>query len=138
MAGLSAYVALDFWNSRNAPLFKIFERQWHQDVETLEASGKLPKPWFAIKDLEIYGGTPESKAWLKRIKHPLKTKLAGTHKLEVLVVAWEEDGKNGVLVQYNLVDLKSQNMVWELGRTLILKDPSARNPLEDLLEGLRQ
>jgi hypothetical protein len=132
-----AYVCLDFWSSRNAPLYKRFERQWKEDVEQLENSKKLPPAWFDVRDLEIYGGTPESKDWLGRIQVPLRTRAEGKHKLEVLVVAWEEDGKRGTLVQYNLVDLKTGNNIWELGRTFILTRPPLANPLADLLEELK-
>jgi len=122
-AGVLAYVVLDYWDARNAPLFKRFERQWREDVEDLEASKKLPAGWHDVKDLEIFGGTPETKEWLARIKVPLTTKKDGKHKLEVLVVAWEENGIRGALVQYDLVELKSKNNIWELGRTLILTRP---------------
>lgn len=136
--GIVSFVLLDFYSTRNAPLYKELERQWHEDVETLEASGKLPKGWFAAKELEIYGGTPETKSWLKRIKIPLKSKDKGEFRLEVLVVAWEEEGIIGALVQYNLIDLKSKNMIWELGRTLTLRRPRSQDPWKSLLEDLRQ
>ncbi len=80
----------------------------------------------------MYGGTPESKNWLKRIDVPVRPHIQeGGNRLEVLVVVWEEEGKQGALVQYNLVDLKSKNMVFELGRTLILADGKNGNPLAD-------
>lgn len=123
-----SFVVLDFWSSRNAPLFKRFERQWHEDVTKLEKSAKLPKGWYDVAEIELIGGTPETKDWLRRIKVPLEPKKAdGKHKLEILVVVWEEDGKRGVLVQYNLVDLETKNMIFELGRTLILSQPRPKN-----------
>lgn len=137
MFGITAYVCLDFWSSRNAPLYKRFERQWAEDVDELEASGKLPAAWFDVGHLELYGGNPESKEWLQRIHVPLKTKKDGHYSLEVLVVAWEEDGKRGTLVQYDLVDLKSGNNVWELGRTFILSRPPLANPFANLLEEIK-
>lgn len=118
--GMAAYVCFDYWLTNNAPLYRRLERQWAEDVDQLEASKKLPAAWFDVRDLEIYGGTPESKEWLSRIKVPIKTKKDGQHKMEVLVVVWEEEGKRGVLVQFNLVDLKSKNNIYELGRTYIL------------------
>jgi hypothetical protein len=137
-AGVLAFVALDFWQYRNAPLYKKLETRWHQDVAALEASGKLPPPWFEVGEIELFGGTPETKSLLKRIRIPVAAKKKdGSHKLEVLVVAWEEDGKRGALVQYNLVDKKSQNMIWELGRTLILSEDRSENPFQRLIQELR-
>jgi hypothetical protein len=136
--GIVAYVCLDFWSARNGPLYKRLERQWQDDVDNLEASHKLPGPWFDVRDLEMYGGTPESRNWIKRIHIPIKTKKDGHYKMEVLLVAWEEDGKRGALVQYNLVDLKSGNNIWELGRTYILSAPKSGNSLANLWQELRQ
>ncbi len=137
-AGLFAFVMLDFWSERNSPLYKKLESQWSEDVETLERSGKMPAAWFDVSEIELFGGTPETKGWLKRIEVPVRpNKEKGRHKLEVLVVVWEEEGKHGALIQYNLVDLKSQNMIFELGRTLILseneKKPSIETTFKDLI-----
>lgn len=121
--GLLAFATLDYWHARNAPLPQRLERQWREDLERLEASHKLPAAWFDVGEVEVFGGTPETKDWLAKIKVPLYAKKKqGGHKLEVLVVVWEENGKDGVLVQYNLIDLKTKNMVFELGRTLILRE----------------
>lgn len=130
---LLSFTLLDFWSSRNAPLFKRFERQWRDDVETLEQSGKLPKEWTDIKEIELIGGTPDTKKFLSLVKVPLKTNPNGHHRLEVLVVLWEEDGVRGVLVQYNLAESGTKKYSWELGRTFILSKPGDDSPLQALL-----
>lgn len=122
--GLLAFVALDYWSERNAPAHKRFARLWQEDVAKLEASPKLPRPWFDVREVEVYGGTPETKNWLRRFDPPLKAnKIDGNHRLEVMIAYWEESGQKGVLVQYNLVDLKSKNMIWELSRMIMLEEP---------------
>lgn len=120
----ASYVILDFWSVRNGPLSQRFERQWHEDVRQLEASGKLPKPWFDLKEVVVIGGTPETKKMLRLVQHPLETKPQGAYRMEILIVAWEEEGVRGVLVQYNLEEIKSRENLFELGRTLILNRPS--------------
>ncbi len=123
-AAVMAFLILDIWSQRNAPLFRKFEMQWATDVRLLEESGKLPKGWFDVREIELIGGTPETKTWLSRIEVPLRAKNPdGHHKLEVLVVIWEEEGTRGALVQYNLVNLKTGNMIFELGRTLLFRKP---------------
>lgn len=137
--GLLAFIVLNFWSARNAPLFRRLETQWAEDVQLLEASKKLPQGWFDVREVEIIGGTPETKGILQRIKVPVAVKKKeGQHKLEVLVVVWEEEGKRGSLIQYNLVNLKTGNMIWELGRTLILSKPKDPNLFKAFLEDLRQ
>jgi hypothetical protein len=122
-AGVLAYICFDYWSARHAPLYTRLERQWTADVKTLEASGKLPRVWFDVKDIKVIGGTPETKQWLRRIKIPLKPNPKGHHHMEILVVAWEESGKRGALVQYNIEDGKTTNTLLELGRTFILEGP---------------
>lgn len=130
-----SYVMLDFYMARNAPLFKRFERQWASDISLLEESGKLPSAWFDVKEVEVVGGTPETKSWLRRVHIPVSVKnQEGHHKLETLVVLWEEEGKRGVLTQYNLVDLESGNTIWELGRTLILNRPPVFDSFKAIFE----
>ncbi len=133
-----AYLILDYWNARNATPLVKFERQWAEDVAQLEASKKLPKPWFDVREVELFGGTPESRGWLKEMKIPVAQKNPdGQHKLEVLIVPWEEDGKTGVMIQYNLTELKSKNMIYELGRTLILSDAKAKDPIKAFLDEMK-
>lgn len=135
IAGL-AYVLLDFWSAHNAPLFLRFERQWREDVQALEASGKLPKEWFDVRDVQLIGGTPETRTLLRKVVSPLKSNANGQHRLEALIVLWEEEGVLGVLIQYNLEELKSKNNIWELGRTLILSQPNAKKTWKALGEEL--
>src|SRR5689334_6848187 len=96
--GLAAYVLLDFYSQQKAPLYKRLERQWAADVQQLEASGKLPAAWAQVKEIVLIGGTPETKTWLQRMQIPLKENPKGVHRMEVLVVAWEENGKRGALI----------------------------------------
>lgn len=125
-AGLLAIACFQFWHQRNSPLYQRFESQWRQDIALLEESGKLRPAWFEIREIQIVGGTPETRAWLERISPPIRSKGAEGHfDLEVLTIAWEEAGVYGVTLQYTFTDIKTKNSVWEFGRTLILSRPSA-------------
>jgi hypothetical protein len=117
---LSAYVLLDYWAFRNSHPVQKLDRLWAEDIKLLETSNKLPKGWFKLKNIELYGGTDEAKAWLKRLNVPIKTTKDGTHSLEILLLVFDEDGKKGAAIQYDMVDIKTKNLVWELGRTFIL------------------
>lgn len=135
--GLIAFVLLDHYRRLRMPLVKRFERQWAADVVEMEASGKLPAAWHDIGQIKIIGGTPETRNWLDHVQAPLRPNPQGQHRMEVLVVIWEENGKRGALVQYNLEDGKTGNTIREIGRTLILSTPtSEKNPVAGLLEDL--
>ena len=124
-AGLISYVALDFWASKNGKPDLKFAQLWQEDVELLESSQKLPKAWYSVKEIEVYPGDAQAKVWMKSIHPPIKKNPNGQFKMEILVLTWEEAGKVGSVIQYDLVDLKTQNLVWELGRTLILKSSAS-------------
>ena len=119
--GIASYIALDFWALQNGHPESRLERLWAEDVADLAEAKKLPPFWNDIQKVEMYGGDTQAKDWARKIEVPIKTNPQGTHKLEVLLLTWEENGKRGAVIQYDAVDLKSQNMVWELGRTFILQ-----------------
>lgn len=139
-AGLLAYVLLQIYSARQAPLYKKFELQWAADVELLEKSPKLPAVWKDVHDVQVIGGTPETKAWLRRIQVPITVNPKGKNHMEILVVAWEENGKRGVLLQYNIEDRETKNTLLELSRNLILSkpEPAPKNAFSALIEEFRQ
>lgn len=92
------------------------------DLNILSESNSLPKELHQLANVEVFGGTDATKIWIQKMKFPFKTSEEGTHDLEVLLVDWTENSKEGVMVQYNLNEKASGNMVWELGRTFILSD----------------
>lgn len=101
---------------------------WERDLDTLIQQKKLPPTWNNIREVVLIGGTKTAKQWLKEVGSPVKINAKGNQKLEILVLSWEDEGKEGAIVQYNLIDLESGNMTWELGRTFVLKD---LNPASD-------
>ncbi len=94
------------------------ESLWKQDLELLVRNRKLPKEWIDVSEVKVNPLGESAKNLLKDIQVPISTKPNGAYTLEVSVDDWEENGKKGVMIQYQLFDNKSQNLVWELGRTL--------------------
>ena len=108
------------------PYFKSkkeqFESVWKVDMAALRASQKLPKGFKSIRKVLYFGGTPMAKKWLKSIKKPFVEDPKGLNDLEVLVAIWTDQGQMGVLVQYDLIDVKSGNLVAEIARNFNLGD----------------
>lgn len=122
LAGLSLGVHsiqsfLKFKNGSPATRLQIL---WENDLELLEQSASLPKAWNQIREVKIDAATDSAKKWMQSVYPPITVRPDGTHRLEILVISWEEGKEHGVILQYNLVELKTENMVWELGRTLVL------------------
>ncbi len=97
---------------------KQIENLWQQDMEQLIKSGKLPPQWRGISEIKIEPLNEDSKKILSEIHPPLVTKPEGNFKLEVSVDSWTDNNKIALVVQYHLIDKKTNNLVWELGRTI--------------------
>ncbi len=123
---------------------------WEKDLQLLIEQKKMPPGWERIREVALIGGTSTARDWIKKITSPVKVHKDGDHRLEVLLLDWKDEGNEGAIVQYNLIDLKTGNMTWELGRTYVLKEapkklqeplspaapePSAAKPAEPVSEG---
>jgi hypothetical protein len=93
---------------------------WKQDLQILIQNQKLPKQWEEIKEVKYNPLTPSTAKFLKDIEPPLLSQKDGKYRLEVTLDDWKENNEYGLMIQYQLFDLQSQNMIWELGRTLLL------------------
>jgi hypothetical protein len=108
---------LTFWLSPPAEKFKM---AWAEDIKLLERSGKLPKEWKQIKDIQVSADNSPAQEWLPDIKPPIAMSQDGHYRLDVFLVHWIEGKRYGAIVQYNLIDTSTNNTEWELGRTLKL------------------
>jgi hypothetical protein len=95
-----------------------------QDLEQMVAKKSLPESFFNLKSLEIKNLSQDVEGWLTPASFPFVLKDHGKNKLAILVDLWKspETGQNGVLVQMQIYDIASQNMIWELGRTYIIAE----------------
>ena len=94
---------------------------WIQDAKKLENSKVVPPGWYKLKEITYFGGNPTAKNWIiEGLRAPNPVSEGGTHRLEVLLLSFEDEGRIGAIIQYNLVHIKSNNMEWELGRTFFL------------------
>lgn len=108
-----------FW--LNKPNKKL-EVIWQQDITTLIQSGKLPKEWREISEIKVEPLSEDAKNILSEIRVPVVAKPEGTHRIEISVDSWSEEKNKTLVIQYHLFDKASQNLVWELGRTLSIEN----------------
>lgn len=108
---------LDYWL---APPNEKFVRSWQDDIALLQESKRFPQEWYEIKEVNIRSDNSPAQEWIENLKAPITLNPNGTYRLNVFVIHWLEDIRYGVVVQYNLVDLRNNNTVWELGRTFKL------------------
>lgn len=129
---ITAYVVDDFNKFESLDEAKKLEHLWQQDLENLRQAGKLPKAFRQIQSIRLIPGSEQAQDWLKKIQVPIPVQKDGNYLLEILVLSWNEGEVLGAIIQYNLVELPSQNMLWELGRTFLLRGD--QETLDKLLE----
>lgn len=98
------------------------ESLWRQDMELLVRSKSLPKEWIKVSELKYFPLTETTKELLAKIKPPIGKHEKGDYRLEVTIDDWKDGTDYGLMIQYQLFDIPSENLIWELGRTLIVAD----------------
>jgi hypothetical protein len=96
------------------------ESLWKQDMELLVHNQALPKQWIEVSEIKYFPLTDSVKELLSKIKPPLATHENGTYRMEVTIDDWKDNSDYGLMIQYQMFDIKSNNLVWELGRTFII------------------
>lgn len=129
--GLVAVVATyddltPFWfDDRNEKI----ETLWKQDLELLLRNNALPKQWVEVSEIKFFPLSEGTKRLIQDVKLPFREHKEGDYLLEISLDDWDDKSENGaesgteygIMVQYNLINKKSGNTIWELGRTLIVK-----------------
>lgn len=96
-------------------------RLWIQDLSELHEAELLPEAWNKISDLEVFAGTEQAGQWLQEIEPPIATVDEGLYSLEILVLSWTEDNILAAVIQHNLIEKKTNEMIAEFSRTYYLK-----------------
>ncbi len=94
---------------------KKFMTAWEDDINRLDRAKILPEGFRNLKKIKLFTHADKIKEAFK--KYPLATlteKNDGSFDLEIFA---DDIEGGGVVIQYDLVELKSGNTIWELGRT---------------------
>lgn len=97
-----------------------FNHAWKQDIELLESSHKLPAQWREIRQVSVQTDHSPAQNWVDKNTVFIPINPKGHYLLNVFIIHWIEDIHYGAMIQYSLVDLRDENTIWELGRTLRL------------------
>jgi hypothetical protein len=99
----------------NASLERKFMLAWQSDLDHLRRGGYLPKSFEDVRTVQLNATTMRLKHTFAQYPIDFHVKKDGHYTLEVFVDEIEDNG--GIVVQYDLIDNKSGNLVFELGRT---------------------
>lgn len=98
-----------------------FQLEWEHDLRLLKRKQMLPSQWSSISRIRYFSGDPIAKEWLRSTTPAIPTNKNGTFLLEILLRYWHDSGQTGAFIQYDLVDTKTNNTIWELNRTFLFK-----------------
>jgi hypothetical protein len=116
LVGLFTYrhYRIAFWLK---PPADKFYQSWNEDLHLLQRTQKLPKEWSEIKEISVKGDNSPVQEWILKVRPPIQKNPNGHYRLDVFIIHWIEDNRYGAVVQYDLIDLKNNNTIWEISRT---------------------
>jgi hypothetical protein len=124
--GVCSFVILDIWHFENLKPLNKLQTLWEEDVNNMREANQLPAAWNSIREIVLTPGDEQAKQWLLNLQIPVYVRKDGQYKLQVMLVTWDDEGKNGVYLQYDMMDLRNnENTVWEDNRTFILSDENS-------------
>ena len=94
---------------------------WKRDMNILKGSKHLHPGIKQVREFEAFAGSDGAKKWLPQLQVPWKKLEKGKYKLEILLLDFNENNQDHAVIQLNLVEIESENMIWELGRTYQLE-----------------
>lgn len=87
-----------------------------QDFVNLFKQNKLPPQFWDLNKIEFLYHDPELQKLVPPTSLPFRTKNDGKFKLEVETFSAPDENKKIIVLQLNVLDLKSKNKVYELSR----------------------
>ena len=103
------------------PILKEFLNLWEADFKKMKKSGELDeKYWGSIKKINFEYSSKLSKKWRDKFTPPVIINHKGQYELDVLIMTWAEKKEIGVVAQFDIMNIKSKNLILELSRTYYL------------------
>jgi hypothetical protein len=121
--GVSAWIGNESFTNNSANESEVFLRIWNEDLARLQQSKKLPLGWGSLRMVEYSALDQEVWPWIEHRKPNINIDPEGKFKLEILIDVWDDEEGKAALVEYHLIELSTENKVWELGRTFQIRDP---------------
>lgn len=88
-----------------------------EDLASLKRKNALPQQFGNLKSFEASTESSTFKPWIDDLKVALPTAPSGTYSLQVFIFFYIDGKKYGANVQYDLVNIKTNNTDWELTRS---------------------
>ncbi len=105
---------LKFWMLPPSQKFSVAVAE---DLKLLDQKHFLPEAWQKIQKISLTSDASHVSNWLDEKSFQIPVQKNGEYILEIFVSEWIDGYRYGALVEYDLVNIKNKNTVWELNRT---------------------
>jgi len=96
---------------------------WSKDFDAMKSEG-LPPEFKGVWQIKVFMLDKNLHFLLRDLKAPIETNKNGVFNLEVTFISHysEELKKDMLIIQYNVIDIETDNMILETSRQIVLKD----------------
>jgi hypothetical protein len=103
---------------------KIFAKKFEDDMTFLHQNGHLPKMWDNLKEVKFVTPSKAAANWLAQATPTIATINDGKYILEYVLIDDSEPANQTTiaLVQMSILEVVSNNKIWELTRIYSLDD----------------
>lgn len=138
-AGAIAFLAMEdegvlksFTKTEAAPCVQLtpadqFIQLINNDFKALNEAGELPEEWKKIATIQARMNSSLAKALMGKKRPQFERVQDGTTYLELEFMDLPDETNPGVIIQASLFDIKSQNKLFEIGRTYTMQELNREN-----------
>ena len=118
---LCSFLLMEYYRFENATHAEKLQRMWEEDVSLLTSLKKLPASWGSLKEIKYSATSKEDFQLVQKLTSPIRLNKDGKFRMNILLLSWEDGNEKGYVFQYDIFNIKTKNLVWELGRTFVLE-----------------
>ncbi|MCB0413640.1 MAG: hypothetical protein KDD50_04870 [Bdellovibrionales bacterium] len=100
---------------------KAFQEIWSENVQYLIQTHQLPFYWDSISNIKLLFESDSMEKWKPHLSPPIPVIKNGKYRIEVLIVPWKIKDVSAVLIQYDIIENKSNNLQWELSTNIYIR-----------------
>ena len=107
----------DIFNKRKLGPPATFGEYISRDLAQSYKDGSLPPQWGLIQKIKYRDLSEANKQIIQKDELAIPTQPAGQYELEIETLDVSDDQKPKIILQMSLFDMRSNNKIWELGKT---------------------
>lgn len=100
-----------------APVAVRLSRAISDDLQSLKAKNALPPEMGSLQAFELSAEGSTFKPWVDETQIDFPTQTNGTHTLQLFIFFYVSGKHYGANIQYDLIDSKTKNTIWEATRS---------------------